>query len=195
MAQFIAFNQEVEVDGGTTLAVANSMKRGREGRIAILEKHFGTSPEVGKWYHQQAWLNAFKEIADTLGDMNLFLIGTAIIENAQFPPMKGLEDALRSIDVAYHMNHRLGGKVMFNPQTGEMLEGIGHYSLISFDANTRKAVMCCNNPYPSKFDEGIITEVTRRFKPADSINFEVKIDISKERRTQGADSCTYLISW
>ena len=194
MAQFIAINKDVEVDGGTTLAFVNSMRKGKDARLAIMEKH-GIIPEIGKWYSQQAWLDAFKEIADTVGDMNLFLIGTAIIENAQFPPINNLEEGLRSIDVAYHMNHRLDGHVMFNPHNGSMIEGIGHYSVVSYDGKARKAVMCCDNPYPSKFDEGIISQIVQLFKPADSQHQEVKLDVTKERRTAGGDSCTYLISW
>jgi hypothetical protein len=194
MAQFVSFNPDTEVEGGTVLAFLNSMKRGQETRQAILAKHNIIAQE-GQWYSQQAWLDAFKEVADTLGEMNLFLIGVAIIENAKMPPMRGLEDAIRMIDIAYHMNHRLNGEIMFNPNTGAMLEGIGHYSVVSFDEKSRQAVMNCNNPYPSKFDEGIISEFVRRFKPADSSKHEVKLDITKERRAQGADSCTYLISW
>ena len=127
--------------------------------------------------------------------MNLLLIGSVIIENADFPPMHNLKEALLSLNIAYHMNHRLNGELMFNPNTGEMLEGIGHYQLVSFDEKTRKAVMNCKNPYPSKFDEGALTDLVRRFKPADSLRHEVKLDITKERRAQGADSCTFLISW
>jgi len=194
MAQFIAFNPDAEVDGGTVLSFVNSMRRGQEIRQAILAKHNIVAQE-GKWYSQQLWLDAFKEVAETLGEMNLFLIGTAIIENAKFPPMRGLEDALNAIDVAYHMNHRLHGQVMFDPNNGTMLEGIGHYTLVSYDAQRRSAVYNCNNPYPSKFDEGIITEVVRRFKPADSTKHEVKLDVTQDRRATGGESCTYLITW
>lgn len=194
MAEFIAFNPDVEVDGGTVLAFINSMRKGKEMRLEILHRH-GIDPEPGKWFNQQAWLHAFKEVAESIGDLNLFLIGTAIIENAQFPPIENLEQALGLLDVAYHMNHRLNGQVLFNPQTGEILEGIGHYVLVSFDAAKRQAIMRAENPYPSEFDRGIISELVRRFKPTDSTQHEVKIDISQERRSQGGNSCTYIISW
>jgi hypothetical protein len=53
---------------------------------------------------------------------------TAIVSAAQFPPqIKTIDDALGAIDVAYHMNHRINGKVLFDPQTGKTAEGIGHY--------------------------------------------------------------------
>ena len=73
MAQFIAFNPDAEVDGGTVLAFVNSMRRGQEVRQEILAKH-NVSAQIGQWYSQQLWLDAFKEVAETLGEMNLFLI-------------------------------------------------------------------------------------------------------------------------
>jgi hypothetical protein len=194
MAQFIAFNPDVEVDGATVFAFLDAMKRGKENRQAILDKH-NIIAKDGEWNNQEKWLQVFKEFAQEVGDMNLLLMGMALIENAKFPPMNNLQEALLSINIAYHSSHRLHGQIMFDPKTGTMLDGIGHYQLVSFDSKARKAIMNCRNPYPSKFDEGIITEIVRRFKPADAIRHEVKIDITKERRTQGADSCIFLISW
>lgn len=194
MAEFVAFNADVEVNGQTIYAFVNCMERGKDKRLAILEKH-GIALNPNDWYNQQKWLNAFKEVAESVGEMNLFLIGSAIIENAQFPPIKNMEEGLGVIDVAYHMNHRLNETVMFNPENGQMLEGIGHYSLLSYNAAEKTAVMVCNNPYPSKFDEGIISAVCNKFKPADVQKISVKVDISKERRTKGGESCTYIISW
>ncbi len=66
--------------------------------------------------------------------MNLFMICKAIIDNAMFPPMENLEQALRSINVTYHMNHRLNGIPLFNQATGEFTAGIGSYDLQSFES-------------------------------------------------------------
>ena len=193
MAQFIAFNQEVEVNRQTVLSVVNSMEARKEARLDILKKN-GIDTENNDWFLQQSWLNAFQDIATMLGDMNLFLIGKAIIDNAEFPPINNLEEGLRSIDVAYHMNHRLNGQVMFDPTTGKTTDGIGHYTLKQFDDEQRAATMVCTNPYPSKFDEGIITQVVRRFKPARSTD-KVELDLGQGSRTEGGESCTYLITW
>ena len=116
-------NADVEVDGGTVLSFVNFMKTGQEKRQNILNRH-GIFAEAGSWTNQQKWLDAFKEVATSVGDLNLFLIGTAIIDNAHFPPISHLEEGLRLLNVAYHMNHRLNGQVLFNPATGEILEGI-----------------------------------------------------------------------
>ncbi len=194
MAQFVAFEEDIEVNGETMLAFIKSMKNGEETRSEILANH-GLTPDTGKWYNQQQWLDAFEEASDKLGEMNLFLIGKAIIENAQFPPINSLEEGLASIDVAYHMNHRKNSKPLFSPATGSMTEGIGHYSLANFDEKERTAVMVCHNPYPSKFDEGIIAQLVRKFRPSDSIRTSVTLDPDKETRKDGNETCTYKISW
>jgi hypothetical protein len=193
MAQFIAKNPNIEVHVSAVQSVVHSMEQGKESRIAIL-KNNNIDLAKSEWFLQQDWLDAFRTIADQLGNMNLFMIGKAIIENAQFPPIKNLEEGLRSIDVAYHMNHRLHGEVMFDPKTGKMASGIGHYSLKQYDEKERKALMVCNNPYPSEFDRGIITQVVRKFKPAGARE-EVTLDLTTESRTTGGESCTYHIKW
>lgn len=181
MAQFIAFERNVEVNGHTILAVINALEVGKEFRREILAKH-GINPEPGGWYSQQAWLNAFREIAETIGQNTLFMIGKAIPEYADFPPnIDSLEKALASIDIAYHMNH----------QKGE----IGNYTLKSFDEGNKTAIMVCNNPYPSDFDRGIITTMLRKFKPKNSFKYDVVLDTTKETRLNGAESCTYTITW
>ncbi|WKK80306.1 hypothetical protein [Marivirga arenosa] len=193
MAQFIAFNKDVEVNKQTVLSIVNSMEKGKETRLGILIKN-GVNPDQNEWFNQQNWLNAFKDIAENLGDMNLFLIGKAIINNAQFPPIKDLEEGLRSIDVAYHMNHRVNGKIMFDPETGKMTPGIGYYKVTKFDSKNKEAEMVCDNPYPTKFDEGIITQVANKFKPMGS-RVSVDLDTTKEMRKEGANSDTFLIRW
>ncbi len=194
MAQFIALNNEVEVNQQTVFSIVNSMELGKDVRLKILNNN-GIHVGSQEWFNQQDWLNAFKQVSEVLGEMNLFLIGKAIIDHAKFPPINSLEEGLRSIDIAYHMNHRIDGNVMYDGANGKMLDGIGHYHLKSYDEEQRKAVMVCDNPYPSKFDEGIITQIVRKFKPNDSRSQFVNLDPEKETRLNGGNSCTYNISW
>jgi hypothetical protein len=91
------------------------------------------------------------------------------------------------------MNHRINGEVLFNPKTGAMKEGIGHYSFEK--TGPRAANMVCKNPYPCDFDRGIIESAARKFKPADSIILSVTHDDSKPCRKKGHDSCTYIVTW
>jgi len=182
MAQFVSFQKGVEVCGEAVLAVVNALDAGKATRLKILEKHGIADPHPGGWYSQQLWLDAFKEISEIFGIHTLFAIGEAIPENALFPPeLDNLKKSLASIDLAYHLNHR-GGE-------------IGHYTLAEFDEARRTAVMVCNNPYPSEFDRGIITTMTRKFVPRNSVIYDVQLDPSKETRLHGGNSCTYLVTW
>ncbi len=152
------------------------------------------NPKPGYWYNQQYWLNAFKMIYENIGPKTLYAIGLKIPETAVWPPeIDSIEKALASIDVAYHLNHRLNQKILYNSETKKMEEGIGHYhfELVS----PRKAKMFCDNPYPCDFDKGIITCIARKFQPPDSKFVFVSHDDSLPCRNKGADSCTYWVEW
>ena len=180
MAQFKAFASGVEVNGETVLSVVDGMGTFKASALRILAEHNIPNPQPGKWCPQQAWLDAFKEIAGKMGDTTLLAIGRKIPENAKWPPeIDALEKALASIDVAYHMNHR-GGE-------------IGYYQFEKTGDKSGK--MICNNPYPCDFDRGIVDAVARKFKPQDVALVNVKHDDSQPCRKKGADSCTYLITW
>ena len=181
MAQFIALDKNVEVNGQTILSVVNAMEFGKEERLQLL-LDIGINPEPNKWYSQQTWLDAFKIISEKIGSKTLFIIGKAIPENAIFPPkINNLKKALEAIDVAYHINHR-GGE-------------IGHYKLASFDTEKKVASMICNNPYPSEFNRGIITAMLRGFKPKGSIYYNVNLDSKNQSINDGVESCSYSITW
>ncbi len=194
MASSIAFNPDVEVIPEAVLAILNCMENGKAFRAELLKKN-GFEIDKSTGLSIQKVLNVLWEIQEKLGEMNLFLIGKAVTSNAILPPMKDLEEALRSIDIGYHMNSRLNNKPMFDPIRGKVIDGIGNYLLTEFDSKNKKAVMVCTNPYPSKFDEGIITQFVRKFRPANSLTSTVELDSSKPTRTNGGDSCTFLISW
>ncbi|NOZ48210.1 MAG: hypothetical protein GXO79_15755 [Chlorobi bacterium] len=182
MASFIAFEDSVEVNGETILSVVHAMAGFETIALQLFKKQGLVDIAPGKWYSQQSWLNVFKEIKDKLGDKTLLVIGKAIPENANFPTkIDTLEKALKSINIAYHMNHR-GGE-------------IGYYKLIFYSEKDKKAIMECKNPYPSHFDRGIITSMARKFKPNSAITINVELDTNKPSRLKGDDSCTYIIDW
>ncbi len=193
MSEFKSFEKGIETNAIQPFIVGSMSK---ESRLAILKNHgLEYNEDPNTFYDLQKFLNAFEEVKNQFGEMNLFLIGKAVIDNAQFPPINNLKEALQSLDIAYHMNHRKDGKAMFNPENGLMLDGIGHYRLEKYDAETKTAEMVCHTPYPSKFEEGLILQIVRRFKPAGSIRTKVELDESKETRRKGGQSCTFSISW
>lgn len=184
MAQFTPFSENVKVNGQTILTFINAITHpASKERMGIILKNNGIEEiKPDGWYSQKAWLDAFKEINDSLGPNTLFTIGKAIPENAKFPPeINNLEKALGAIDIAYKMNHKGGD--------------IGFYKLLSFDGTKKTAQLECKNPYPSDFDRGIIMTMLRKFKPANSIKYDVVLDTSKPNRLKGADSCTYTVTW
>lgn len=177
MALFKAFSPEVEVNGETVLSVVDGLGSFKRQAYAILEENGIKDPQPGRWYPQQKWLDAFKEIGSRLGKNTLFVIGSKVPDNAKFPPeIDSIEKALSSIDVAYHMNHK-GGE-------------IGSYSFKS--TGPRSAKMVCKNPYPCDFDRGIIEAMAKRFKPSDGA---IKVEHEGVCRHTSGDSCSYAVSW
>ena len=84
MAQFQAFSPQVAVNGPTVLSVMSGMGAFQETAARILQRHGIPKPELTGWYPQQAWLNAFKEIAETIGARTLYQIGLSIPKSAKF---------------------------------------------------------------------------------------------------------------
>jgi len=179
MAEFKAFAPKVEVNGETVLSVVQGLGAFRETGLKTLADCGIKDPKPGHWYPQQAWLDAFKVIAGKMGASTLLAIGKTIPANAKWPPqVDTIEKALASIDVAYHMNHRGGD--------------IGYYRFETTGPKSGK--MVCQNPYPSAFDQGLVTAVAQRFAPK-GVFPSVKLDETAPTRRKGADACTFLVTW
>jgi len=84
MAQFKALSTNVEVNGETVLSVAAGMGAMKTMARAILETNGIKNHKPGQWFKQQDWLNAFKQISESIGPNTLSQIGQKIPENAQF---------------------------------------------------------------------------------------------------------------
>lgn len=179
-----------EVIGQTILSVVKGMAGFETRGYEILKKYGMENIKEDGWYLAQAWIDALRDIADEIGQNTLKAIGMKIIESAQWPPdVKTVEAGLASIDVAYHMNHRINGVVLFNPATGKMTEGIGHYAFKKL--GDKEFEIICDHPYPCDMDKGIIKGVVEHFKTAGQ-----KTDFFENKevcRRKGGDTCTYLI--
>lgn len=196
--QFVPFAPDVEVNGQTVWSVvaAFAFDRRIPSRF-LVEQGIGSlgaddlvqlAPDG--WYSQAAWLRAFQKISEHIGANVLFAIGKRIPENAQFPDWaKDIETGIRSIDVAYHLNHRRQGRPLFEPETGSMREGIGHYGFEQVGA--RRVRSRCENPYPCDFDLGILTAIARRFERT---SYVAHLD-EQQCRKHGAEACTYEVTW
>jgi hypothetical protein len=196
--QFKPFEDNVEVNAPTVYSIIAGL-----GAFTNLSRRYFSEVGIGTvvnkelrldmnaWYAQSAWLKAFENIAATVGDRVLFNIGLSIPGNAQFPPwVVDVDTGVKAIDIAYHMNHRKNGVPLFDPNSGVMREGIGHYGYERVPGQN-KIISVCKNPYPCAFDKGIITAMAQMFAP----HCVVTHDDHKECRNHGADSCTYYITW
>lgn len=197
--QFKAFEPGIEVSGEALGAIIDGFRKYPTIAAKYLTKHgFIKTPDGGidsidrtAWYPQQSWLSAFEGITNEIGVNSLYAIGRMIPENAIFPPhINDVHSGIRSLDAAFHMNHRKGGVVMFDPQTGMMLEGIGHYGYEAVSDDNR-IVCVCENPYACDFDRGIVAAMAARFEPGS----KTVHDNDAPCRKKGADSCTYIVWW
>jgi len=197
--QFKPFEKNIEVNGQTVHAIVDgfrlvktlAFKHLSAAGIGEVEKDGAVKIDPSSWYSQEAWLKAFESISKEVGSSVLYQIGLAIPQNAKFPPwVKDIDSAIRSIDIAYHMNHRKNGKELFDAATGAMTEGIGHYGYKNGEGEN-SIISICENPYPCDFDKGILTCMAKKFQSAAL----VKHDDSKPCRKKGHSSCTYVITY
>lgn len=176
MAQYEPFTERVEARGQTILSFVDAFPPALQGRAeSILADNGIEDLDPEAWYPQEAWLASFEEIEEEIGTNTLKKIGKAIPKNAEWPPgVDTVVGGLESIDEAYHMNHR-GGE-------------IGYYEAETLDDGTVE--VCCHNPYPCAFDQGILDGVVREFA-----NKHVSItEVSDDCRSNGGDECVYRVS-
>jgi hypothetical protein len=197
--QFKAFEEGIEVNGQTVYAFVDGM-----GNFKALGEQYMNGVGIGTmkngkwlfdmngWYPQQAWLDAFAIIAKEVGDGVLYEIGRAIPINARFPSgVNDMYSTIRAIDIAYHINHRKNGEgCLYDAETGTTREGIGHYGYEQMPGKNL-ILSVSHNPYPCAFDRGIITAMAQRYDTKALIIH----DDSKPCRKNGAETCTYLVSW
>lgn len=196
--QFKAFEPGIEVSGESVGAIVDGFKKFPTiaqkylGKFGFLKANQSLSAiDRTRWYPQESWLSAFQAIAEEVGVNSLYGVGRLIPEHSTFPPhLHDVTSALCSLDVAYHMNHRKNGVVMFDPQTGMMLEGIGHMIATPVQGEHR-VVVVCEDPYTCDFERGIISGLANRF----DASAKTAHDNDAPCRKKGADSCTYVVWW
>lgn len=112
----------------------------------LIEKHELRLDDLtpDKFVPVQSWLDALRDIQQTVGVSVIRAVGSRIIENAEFPPQfSTVESILESLDTIYHVNHR-----------GE----VGHYR---FERRADAFVVRCETPYPQHFEWGLIEGICR----------------------------------
>ncbi|HYO52205.1 hypothetical protein [Archangium sp.] len=174
---------EVEVLGQSIMAMIGGMEILKTRALKILADNGIPQLEPQGWYPMRNALTAIRSIEEKIGPVTMRAVGRKIPEHSKFPPdIRTLEDALRSLDKAYQMNHR--------KQQGGNIGGY-HFEAA---AEGRGGRMVCDNPYPCNFDHGIIEALCERFRPKDAM--WVRVEHGPQGcRHKGSGDCTYLISW
>ena len=177
MVTYEPLDSDVEVNGQTVLSVVHAFPESLQERgKRILANHGIEDPRMETWYPQEAWLAAFSELSESMGESTLERIGKMIPQSAEWPPdTDTVVDGVESIDAAYHMNHRNGE--------------IGNYAAERLEENTIHVT--CDNPYPCAFDTGILKGVVEEFGDSRArVN-----EIGASCREEGSENCLYEVTW
>lgn len=146
--------------------------------------------DPGAWYAIEGYLVAYKKIETLLGVRGLDKVGGLIPSQAALPPtVVDVPSALAALDVAFHMNHARDGIPMFDPATGAMLEGIGHYTSTPIEGKN-EIQMVCENPYPCRFDMGLVRGMAQVFEKGATVEHA-----PGSCRSKGGESCTLVVRW
>ena len=165
----------------------------------MLEEKLGTMGPEGliqfepeQWYPLPGHLRALDRVQRDLGEVAVRQMASTVPQLARRPEPQAadLRTALEQVDVAFHANHARDGQPMYCPETGEMLEGIGHYRVRP--GGFAQQVQCeCTGPYPCIFDQALLLAFSRQLNPNASL-----IHLEPEScRARGSAHCTYGVSW
>lgn len=160
-------------------------------KIGTLSRPGGYQILPGNWYPLVDKIRILQAVKERVGPATLRLVGEKIPANALFPPaITDIHKAMASIDVAYHMNHRKHGRALYDEKSKTITEGIGHYGY-RVGPGTNHIISVCDSPNPSEYDEGILHAMARRFEPT----AQIFLDPTLPTRREGADSCTFVVTW
>ena len=176
---FQAVSQNSEVLGKNIRSYLAGMGAFEMIGRSILKQHgIDEDPVPEKWYKHQQFLDAIKEISSRTGMHTMHIIGMRIAEGVPLPPeIDDVEKALKNIGPAYRQVHRN--------------DAISDKVVTKIDDHKIQVVI--NTPYPCEFDTGYLRGMCKRFLKETAV--QIAHDVTKPCRKDGADSCTYLVTW
>lgn len=196
MEQQFTIDPGIDVSGGAIGSIVDAFQQYPSIVTKYLLKYGLVTSKQGQidrtaWYPLNKWLEAYQSISKDIGLNSLYTIGKKIPENIALPPqITDIRSVFAAMDISYHMNHRKDGVLMVDMATGQMLEGIGHYTC-EFANGENKLSLKCENPYPCELDRGLIQSFATRFEAM----ARVAHDNNAPCRKKGAGSCTYMVTW
>ncbi|WP_415379412.1 hypothetical protein [Halosimplex sp. TS25] len=170
---------EMEVAGELVAAVVDGVEKfsadAREpARDAFGDRDLGTA-RPGEWYSLSAYIEAIDAVHDFVGDHAIHALGQRIARVVDFPDdVDGVPTALAALDAVYRAQHR-GGDA----------GGYGFRQIGDEDGRVE-----CHTLYPCAFDRGVVEGVA----VAHADGFVCVCEVGA-CRAEGADRCTYDVSW
>lgn len=142
------------------------------------------------WYPAGGILRAYRRIETDLGANVLYRAGLSIPLHAILPAgIRSPEGALRSLNLAYYLNHGLNGEPVLDAVKGTFRHNIGEYRARS--DGEQRVVVECECPYPCELDRGIVEGLAKRFEPRATVAHAA----SAPCRKRGAKLCSYSVAW
>lgn len=161
-----------------------------ESGVGVLGKDGIVKIDPAAWYPIRIELDTLRRMRDRVGENAIFEVGARIPANIALPPaIVDVPSALGVLDIAYHMNHGRNGVALFDPATGAIGEGIGHFE--ARRTGERDMVVTAPGPFPCALSRGIVTGLAQRFEPRAS----VRLDTTRPSLSTGAAASTYLVRW
>ncbi|WP_394844418.1 serine/threonine protein kinase [Pendulispora brunnea] len=157
-------------------------------------------PDARAWWPREAFVAALREIGEAVGPAKMVEIGQLKAKLHCAPPRLAadgsapafpldIRSALKMVDVAYHLDIRVHGKLAFDVATGQMLEGVGNLRYGGEIAPNCIAIEC-STPYPCEIDLGVGMAMCRRFEPLAIVEHA-----PGGCRKDGAEQCVYHVTW
>ena len=179
MPVFQSRSPDLKVIGQTILAVVDGMGVFKETALKWLKEEGIENPKPDKYYSEQAWLNCFKRISRTLGDVTLRNIGRTWPSNVQFPPeLNSIEQVLETMDKIYQINHIGEG----DP---------GHYTWEKTGESS--GIMTTDHPYPCSLDHGVLEGFVNHFKEPEQ--FASVEHLPDSCKMDSGEICKFEIKW
>lgn len=182
MHRAILLSPRAEVLGASVLGMARGLEsQGLDwARVLDLLHQVGiVDPQADSWYSVTRLLAFLAAVERAHGREALRAVGRAIPDTARFAPdLDTLERALRTLDVAYQVNHR-GGP-------------IGRYRYQA--KGPGQGEMHCENPYPCDFDGGLLERLVARYAVAGPA-LGVTHRPGPLCRRLGAPACVFDLRW
>ncbi|MBL4687153.1 MAG: hypothetical protein JKY37_21330 [Nannocystaceae bacterium] len=114
----------------------------------LIKSHGLELEDVGpeSFIEVQRWLNALKDLRETVGPNVLHRVGMAMLKLAEFPPQfDKLDMVLENLDAIYYANHK-----------GD----VGHY--FTSKRSDGSWEVRCETPYPREFERGATEGLVQR---------------------------------